>query len=290
MRIAVLASVAMALLAAPRPAGAEWFAQAEAGPVYESNISHGQLQRDIKHDTALELSASGGQHIMLGEYNSVSAVGETKAAAYDRYGGLNHLDLGVGFLFKRKAGWGATAPWWGATWTANRLDYRSELRDGWLYTVSLGTGKRFTEKWNLRADYRYDRRTADQGTGTVRGLSGAVFNQKNRTAQLDAEYAYDEAVSVSIGYARRTGDIVATTQRNATIFAASTAIAADPVFGTDTFAYKLSATVHILFFGMSKALNRRSSLNFAFERQIAHGTCNNDYYDNIGRVLLAYTF
>jgi hypothetical protein len=290
MKILAALAIPVLLWGPARSAGAEWIAEAEAGPVYESNLSHGQLERDIKSDAALVLSASAGRHIALGDYSGLSVTGDAKVGAYNRYGGLNHLDLGVGLAFRSKVGLGATAPWWRATGTAARLNYQNDVRDGWLYTVGLGAGKRVGEKWDLRGDYRYDKRTADQSTGAVPGLSGGVFDQKGHSVLVNADYAYSESISVSAGYTRRVGDVVATTQRNFTIFSASMAIAPDPVFGSDTFAYKLRATVHVLFLGVSRALNGRSSLNFGFERQISHGAGNNNYYDNVGRITFAHSF
>jgi hypothetical protein len=271
-------------------ARAEWIAEVETAAVHESNLSHGQLQRDIKSDTALEVAASAGEHFALGDYSGLSITGNAKSAAYDRYGGLNHLDLGAAAALRSKLGLGAAAPWWRVAATATRLDYRNDVRDGWLYTLGSGAGMRVGEKWNIRGDYTYERRTADQDRGIARGISGAVFNQKSHSVQLNADYAFSAATSISAGYMWRIGDVAATTLRNFTIFSASTAIAADPAFGADTIAYKLRAVTHVLSIGVSQALNARSSLNFGLERQISHGTGNNDYYNNIVRLVFAYSF
>ena len=272
------------------PARSEWIADVETGFVHESNLSHGQLQQDIKSDTALEVAASAGQHVVLGDYNSLSVTGNAKGAAYNRYHGLNHLDLGMALAFKTKLGLGPAAPWWRAAGSATRLDYQNEVRDGWLYTVGSGVGKRIGESWNVRGDYTYERRTANRDTSVAPGISGAVFDQRSQSIQVNADYAYSEAIAISAAYTRRVGDVVATTLRNYGIFEYSTAVASDPVFGADTFAYKLRAITHVFFIGASRALNAHSSLNLGFERQISHGTGDNNYYNNVVRLALAYSF
>ena len=272
------------------PACSEWIADAETGFVHDGNLSHGQLRQDIKGDTALEVAASAGQRLVLGDYSGLSLTGNLKSAAYNRYHGLNHLDLGMALAFKTKLGLGPAAPWWRATGSATRLKYQNDLRDGWLYTVGSAVGKRVGESWNVRGDFVYERRTADQNIGVAPGISGAVFDQRSHSIQANADYAYSEAIAISAGYTRRVGDVVATTQRNYEIFEYSTAVASDPVFGSDTFAYKLRAVTHVFFIGASRALNAHSSLNLGFERQISHGTGDNNYYSSVVRLALAYSF
>ena len=116
----------------------------------------------------------------------------------------------------------------------------------------------------------------------VPGISGAAFAQRNRVLSVDADYAWSEATTLSAGYARRKGDVTPTTQRNLPIFEASTAIAADPAFGNDWFAYRLPATTHVLSARWSRALGLRASLNFGIERQISYGSGGNDYTNTVG--------
>jgi hypothetical protein len=62
----------------------------------------------------------------------------------------------------------------------------------------------------------------------------------------------------------RRGDVVATTRPDFGIFVASDAIAADPTFGPDFFAYRLRATTDTASASASWALDYRSSLNLLY--------------------------
>ena len=69
------------------------------------------------------------------------------------------------------------------------------------------------------------------------------------------------------------GDVVATTRPDFDIFVVSDAIAADPTFGPDFFAYRLRGTTDTAKLSASWALDERSSLNVVYveERTDAAG-------------------
>ena len=86
----------------------------------------------------------------------------------------------------------------------------------------------------------------------------------------------------------RRGDVESTTRRNAEIFEASSAIAADPTFGSDFFAYRLRGTTGTVTLTGSWALDQRSSLNlvFADERTRAYESIGYRSYD----IALSYAY
>jgi long-subunit fatty acid transport protein len=174
--------------------------------------------------------------------------------------------------------------------SGGRLEYRADVRDGWYYRVAAGIGKRFGERWELRADYAFDGRTADHERPVTPRLPADVFDQQAQTLAVRADFQATTALLLFGGYALRLGDVASTTQRNAEIFAASSAVVADPAFGTNTFAYKIDATTHILRAGLSLALGVRWSFNVGYEHQIGLGDAGIDYHSNVvsGTVLFSY--
>jgi Outer membrane protein beta-barrel domain len=286
-----LPAVLLTALAMPAaPARADWTAEAEAGAAYESNIGRGQLDSDIRSDTALTLAASAGTFFMPGDRGGLFLSADLSAASNLHYHGLSHLDLGLSAAYKYKFDVGPEAPWLRARGSVTRLNYQNSVRNGWLYAAGVGAGRRIGERWDLRADYGYERRSADENVAVAPEFSGAAFAQRNRVFSANADYSWSEDTAFLFGYTRRQGDVTPTTQRNFTIFSASTAITADPVFGTDWFAYRLTATTHLVFVGVSRALSPRSSLNFGFERQVSHAEGGNDYTNNLSRISFAQTF
>lgn len=290
MRTLAALVVPVCLLGYTYIAGAAWIADVEVGLVHEDNVSLAEMERDIMSDTALSTSVAAGASMHLYDRNVFSLTGDVIANVYERFGGLSNFSLGVTAAFRRKLGLGAAAPWVRASGSASRLDYRNDVRDGWRYRLGTGVGKRFGERWDLRAEYAYERRMADHEIAVTARLPGDVFDQESHTLSFRVDFLYSEAISLSAGYALRIGDVASTTLRNAEIFAASSAVTADSVFGPGAFAYKVDATTHVLGFGLSLALGERSSFNLGYERQIGLGNGGVDYHNNVFRASFLYSY
>lgn len=259
---------------------------------HHDNIALGQRAEDIRRDSALQLTASAGPQLQLGDRGALTATATLGAATYQRYDGLAHLSAGVTLSFQHKLGLGRAVPRLDVTASATRLDYRSALRDGWLYAAELGASQRLGDRASLRAAYRVERRTADHAPRFAfnPAISGAVFDLESRGLALDVDFACVPEVVVALGYGLRDGDVVSTTHRNLQIYTASSAIAADPVFGADTFAYRLHARSQSLRAGVTRLLGEAVSLTLAYDRQLSHGEGGNDYRANQVRLTYLYGF
>jgi hypothetical protein len=170
------------------------------------------------------------------------------------------------------------------------MDYRSDIRDGWLYAAGLGAGKRISERVELSAEYRYEKRIADNPGAMARGRSTDVFSQQNHTTSVRIDFVPSTPTMLSLGYSRRSGDITSTTLRNNAIFRISSAIATDTVFGADGVAYKMGATTHALSIGASHEVSSHASVNFSIERAASYGEGNINYYGNVIRGTFLYNF
>jgi hypothetical protein len=272
------------------PATASWIADVETGVVYEDNLSFASMDRDIKGAAALVTSASGGASAYLTDRHVISVTGDLFGDLHESYSGLDHVALGVTAAFRAKLGLGADAPWIRVAASGGWLQYRDDVRDGWYYRVTAGIGKRFGPRWELRADYTFDGRTAEHERALAPTIPADVFDQQGHTFSARADFQATPILLVWGAYACRLGDVASTTQRNPQIFAASSAIVADPAFGSNTFAYKIDATTHILSAGVSVALGARWSLNVTYVHQIGLGDGGIDYHNNIvsGTVLFSY--
>jgi hypothetical protein len=276
------------LAGAMSPAHAERITEVAAGAEYTNNVSNGQFERDIKADSAAWASLSAGQWI---EVSGITVLPRRRSDGprLQPFDGLNNLSLGLTVADRMKLGLGATAPWVRTYGSVARLQFQNDIRNGWLYLLGLSAGKRVGERWDLQAEYRFDKRTGENTTGVVPGLSGEVFDQTGHSVLLDGRYSLSDTTLISLGYAWRRGDVVATTQRNSN-FRVSTAIAADPVFGDGAYAYKLPATTHIISLGASKEINRHSSLNAGFQRQVTYAAGGNAYYNSVPSVTYLYGY
>jgi hypothetical protein len=283
--------VPVLLFLGPAPlAAAAWIADLETGVVYEDNLSFAAMGRDIKGDVALTTAASAGAAAYLTDRNVVSLTGDVFGDLHAEYGGLDHLALGVTTAFRSKLGLGAGAPWVRVAASGGRLQYREDVRDGWYYRIAAGVGKRFGDRWEVRVDYAFDGRTADHERRVSARLPADVFDQRAHTVSVRADVQVVPVLSLFGGYAVRLGDVASTTQRNAEIFAASTAVVADPAFGSNTFAYKIDATTHVLGAGVSVALGARWSVNVGYEHQIGLGDGGIDYHNNVVRATVLFSY
>jgi hypothetical protein len=164
------------------------------------------------------------------------------------------------------------------------------VRDGFAYRVAAGIGKRFGERWEVRAEYAFDGRTADHERPVTPRLPADVFDQQAHTVSVRADFQPTAALVLWGGYALRLGDVASTTLRNSEIFAASSAVVADPAFGSNTFAYKIDATTHAVGAGLSFALGARWSVNLSYEHQIGLGDGGIDYHNNVVRGTVLYSY
>ncbi|MGH7268491.1 MAG: hypothetical protein ACREMB_27040 [Candidatus Rokuibacteriota bacterium] len=282
--------VPICLLGHVHGADAAWIGDVEVGLAHADNVSLGEMERDIKSATALTTAVSAGASTLLGDSNTVFLTGDVLGTVHDRFSGLDSVSPGVTAAFRRKLGLGAAAPWVRASGSAARLEYRNDVRDGWRYRLGAGTGKRLGERWDLRAEYTFERRTADHETAVTPLLPGDVFEQESHTVAVRADFLYSAAVVLSAGYALRQGDVASTTMRNSAIFDASSAVTADDTFGPDRFAYKIDATTHILSLGLSLAVGGHASFNLGYEHQIGLGRGDIDYRNNVFRAGFLYSY
>ena len=218
-----------------------------------------------------------------------SVTGDVGGNGYAEFHGLSNLTLGLTTAFRSKFGLGAAAPWLRLWGSGARLEYDDSVRDGWRYRLGAGVGKRFLERVDLRLDYTFEERIADHGRFVFR-LPGDVFDTQSHTYAGRVDFFYSEALSLFAGYALRGGDVVSSTRRNTAILNASSALTRDRVFGPDFVAYKIDATVHVLSFALSFALGPRSSMNFSYERQIGLGNQGLDYFNNVFRAGVLFTY
>jgi hypothetical protein len=261
--------VACALLAAgmSAPAMSEWLLDADAGVLYDSNLNRAYNSADIRADGAFTLSAAGGSHFALSGADVLTLTANAQSEIYHRFHGLNLLGLGGTALYRHKFGLGYAAPSILLAASASHDNYRDDIRDSDRVELRVEMGKRFTEAFDMAFGGRLERRYAKNDRPVVPGISGKVFDLRGQSAYARAGYAVSDPLLLGVELAVRHGDVVATTRRNFDIFIVSNAIARDPTFGSDFFAYRLRGTTDTAKVTASWAFDNRSSLNFAYANE-----------------------
>lgn len=298
------------LFSASPIAFAEWVGDTEVEIRHDSNINNAQSDNNIAVDSALNAGISATGFFPLENGNSLSITGESRGEVFKHYTGLNNISLGAALAFRKKWALGQYAPWTGLSMSSARLDYTNNIRNGWRHQVAIRGGKRIFERWDVRAEYMIERRTADTLPPDQPGISGDVFSQSSRAMALNAGYTWSDNIFLAFGTLLRHGDVVASTRAavanvygtypgyypvaptpaTATISSASKARAADPVFGPDFYAYRITGTTYGLNVTMNIAVSPHSLMRASIARQVTHAEGDNNYVKNVTMLSWNYNF
>jgi hypothetical protein len=275
LRVRTLAcrTACVALACASGAARAEWQADVDTGFFYDSNLPRAYEPADIRADTAFTLDATAGYFRALSGADGLTLVADARTELYHRFNGLNLIALGATASYRHKFGLGYAAPWIALSLSGAYESYHDKLRDGERFEARAELGQRFTPEFDASFGAAYERRYANNGDSVVPGISGKVFDLRGQAIFVRAGYAATDRLLLAADLAVRRGDVVASTRPDFEIFVASDAIAADPTFGPDYFAYRLRGTTDTAKLSASWALDDRSSLNAIYvdERTDAAG-------------------
>ena len=286
------AYAAFVLLGAiPLAADGDWTVGAEAGVRHDNNVGNAQLSSDIVADTLIDARVSISRLFTLDDGYSMTVGGDLGGESYHRLTGLNNVSLDAAIALKRKWGLGAFAPWARTAVSVARSSYDDSYRNAWDYRATLASGRRFDERWNFWADYTYENRAASPQEEEVPGLSGDAFSQVSHSLGINLEYSLMESSYLALGLLARHGDVVSTTlQPNATVYYPSSALADDPAFGPNAYAYKLTGTTYGFRAGLRFSPTEHSLLGCGFERFETHADGGNEYAKSIVDVTWNYRY
>ncbi|MGH8596918.1 MAG: hypothetical protein ACREXT_09700 [Gammaproteobacteria bacterium] len=290
-------SAGMALVWALITAGAnaEWILDGTTGVEFDDNLPRAQLDSDIESDVALDAALSAGQFVQLTDRIGFTLVADLRGAHYAEFDGLDYASAGLTTSLRGKLGLGADAPWVQATAGFAAYDHRFEPRDGLRYRAGLAAGRSIGTRLNLTARYAFERRRSDEVTDipflvNFFGIHGDAFDGDNHSLSISGTYTVTQRLALVVGYTRRMGDVTATTRINEEIFEYSDAIAPDPVFGQDKFAYRIDADTDIFNVDLSFALGDHTALNFGYEYRDSNAGEDLTYTNNIARIGLRFRY
>jgi hypothetical protein len=276
--------------ATPHAARSDWTLGAEAGLRHDNNVGNAQSSSDIVEDSIIGARLSIFQPFPLGESYSVTLAGDLSGESFHRLTGLSNASVDGAFALKRKWGLGAFAPWARLGVSIARSNYKDSYRNAWIYRATVASGQRIDERWNLWTEYAFERRAASAQTQEVPGLSGDAYSQDSHNVAVNVEYSLNENTFVALGLLARHGDVVSTTGGSAQIFYASRALAADPAFGPEAYAYRLTGTTYGFRVGINYAPTPHSLLGCGFERLDTHADGGNSYTKSVPEITWDYRF
>lgn len=285
---------ALVMLLAARLAHADWIFDGKLESEYDDNVPRAISGRDVAGDFSVNAEVAPGTYFQLTDRLGFTLAAPLSGSLFADFDGLNNVSAGLSAALRAKLGLGPEALWIRAAAGASWYDFDHALRDSWRYRAALNAGRWIGTRWQLQIGYAFDRRRATEVEDipflvTNFGIPGDAFDGDAHTLSLAATYTITPRLAGVLGYARRMGDVTATTRRDFEVFEYSDAIAADPVFGPDRVAYRVDVDTDVYTAGLSYALGQRGSLNLGYEVQ--HGTTHDIAYDNhIVRIGLLYSY
>jgi hypothetical protein len=280
----------MFLVSMPNAARSDWTLATEAGVRHDSNVGNAQSYSEIVADTVTAVRVSAFQPFLLGEDYTVTVGGDLGGESFHNLGGLSNASLQGVFALKRKWGLGAFAPWARIGASAGRTDYDDGYRNAWIYRATLASGRRLDTRWNLWADYAYERRAANSQEEVVPGLSGDAFSGDSHTLAVNLECALSERFILTLRVSGRHGDVVSTTEPNTKAYVSAKALAEDPAFGDEDYAYRLVGTTFAFRAGINYSPTAHTLLGFGFSHLETHADGDNRYMKSIPEITWHYQF
>jgi hypothetical protein len=265
----------MTWLLFPGAAGADWFADVEAGLLYDDNVPRAELSSDRKGDTAFQVSGKAGKSFFPIEAGTLSFSANVRAQAFARFDDLNSLSPGARASYRHKLGLGASAPWVslgiGGAWEK----FQGDVRDAATLDLAFEVGSRLRERWDLRAGLRHERRY---------GETSDVFDQSGSSVSVHAGYEVADWLLLFLGGEYRKGDVVSSSLPNPRVLEAAAARVSDPAFGAGVVSYRLDARTYTLTAGGNVAFTDRCSLDVSYERQETRARGGIGYTNNVARL------
>jgi hypothetical protein len=291
-RSAIRASLPVfaALCAVSQTARADWTVATSASLSHDDNVGNAQSHSSKVADSNLSATLSLLQLMSLGGGLSLAAGGDASGQIYDHLTGLNNAALDGVVSLKEKWGIGAYAPWTRVGISVGRANFDDGYRDAAIYRASIEAGKRLDERWNLWAKYSFERRRADPVPSDLYRVSSDVFSLTGRSFKAGVQYGLSERISLSLGSLLRHGDVVSTSHENVYIYTSSKAVAPDPTFGPESYAYRLYGSTYGARLGVEYSLNDHSLLGCGFQRLETHAQGGNDYADSLAEITWNYRF
>jgi hypothetical protein len=269
-------------------ARSDWTLATSASVSHDDNVGNAQSSPSKMADSNLSATLSLLQLIPLGENFSLAAGGNVAGQIYDHLSGLNNASFDGVLSLKKKWGVGALAAWTRAGISAGRGNYDDGYRDATIYRASIEAGKRLDERFNLWAKYSFERRRADPVPSDLYGVPNDVFTLTGRSFKAGVQYTLSERISLSIGSLLRHGGVVSTTRENANIYNNSKAVAPDPTFGPEAYAYRLYGTTFGARLGAEYSLTVHSLIGCGFQRLETHAQGGSNYADSVAEIIWTY--
>jgi hypothetical protein len=269
-------------------ADAEWFFDADAGAIFDSNLTGAASGPDVRSDWAAAVGASAGQFFALSGNDGLTLAVNVRGELYDRYHGLNLAAIGASARYRHKFGLGRRRRRVSLVVNSLYADYRSAVRTGARFDVRAELEKRSHRSIDIVAGVAYDRRYGPMERPSYRDLGRGL---QPRRSQCVRQSHYDRrSLAPQCQCAVRRGDVESTSQQGLAVFLASDAIARIPRSTTPISSPIVCPGPPGPGGTSSYAFNDRASLNLQYAHTFTNSPQDLKYRSNVVGLVYVHRF
>ncbi len=296
-RTIAIATIAGALLLiaplAPALAAEGWRYGASGEFAHDDNATNGLYDADQKGDSILSVGGSATRSVMLGGRSGALLRAAAKYSHFTTFDDLSNLSLSGRAAWRIQPGTGFSSPIFEVAGTLEWLRHaESELRDGTITTLEASVGSHLTDRTRLGGGFAIDQRN---GGDPGRAGEVAIYDMDSTRFWVDVDYRFGARNTAYARVTQMQGDQVF---NSVTVGSLSGGRATDPAFaaelGRATDSYRVDSATTLFDLGVNWALNRASSLDFAYtsySSKAKEGPQNgNKYSGSVIRATYLYRF
>ncbi|EIJ42898.1 hypothetical protein BegalDRAFT_2032 [Beggiatoa alba B18LD] len=238
----LLATLALTVSISPLSVANE-FVETSSFLRYDDNIGRATQNSDKETEISVQLNLSAGKAFHPATGSRFTLQANVTLNQPTNVTDLTQATLGFTGQYNYKFGLGAFAPRLSAKLSADYADFRSDIRDSWIYHTEIQLNKRIDEQWVINGGIAYKIRHAqDEPVSTITTPTD-VFDQERISFFIGNAYTLQNGTRLSLSYNYHDGDIDSTaTAPNSRLLNASAARLRDPAFGNNKVVYKLENT------------------------------------------------
>ena len=251
------------------PEWAEWLVDTEMSGRFDDNANRASASSEQEWDLAFTPRLAGGRAAQLAKYTRLLALLEVGAAIYSREEDLTSIAGGGRLVLLHKFGLG-DAPWASLSAAGGYEAVRADQRSGPRYSAGAALGKRFSPRFDARAEYRFSTRFGRDGprVAPAPGVADDVFDQRAHEIGVEGRFLLTQRLALSGGFDYRRGDFDSNAQDSRFDVLQRRdveAVALDEAFGG--WVYRLEGNAYSPFLRLDLGLSARWSAGLAYRYQ-----------------------
>jgi len=231
-------------------------AQADAGLVFDDNVTRANDGGTRLVDRSCIVSLNRPVMFPLADHLRALLTGLLDTEFFDRYQGLNRLTGAVQGELQYRGSAEFGAPMLAIFTRIAAERYRSDMRDGFRYSVGASLQQAATDRIRLTGAVTHNER---------RGRS-ELFNNRDNAARIGLDYTLSAADTLYLDGEYRRGDLVISGPEFWTDYSSNTYTLDDAFPGMEIYSFRFDGATLLSTLGYNLKTGTRNSVDFSWKR------------------------